>query len=96
MYQRGSGRFEVSEAMRVLAQGRAYIPIDGAKGLAKMWVSDAPTAISEQLPGEQRASYNPEEAYDELERRGVRIDGKLKAIKQVVISESGESAPRQK
>ncbi|XP_034245130.1 fatty acid synthase-like [Thrips palmi] len=87
MYQRGSGHFEVSENMRVLACGRAYLPMDGVKGLAKMWNSEAPTGISE-VRGEQRASYNQEEVYDELERRGVRIGGKLKAIRQVVISPS--------
>lgn len=83
LYQRGSGHFEVSLNMHILAKGRAYVPMEGLK---KLWVKQPPT-----LEG-GRVVTSQDEVYDELERRGVHVSGQLRAIKQVVVSTSGESS----
>ena len=81
LYQRGSGKFEVSVNLHVLARGRAHVP---SEGLKKLWVEQPPTQ------DDGRVITNQDEVYEELDRRGVRVDGKLRGIKQVVISPSGK------
>ncbi|KAJ1521174.1 hypothetical protein ONE63_002868 [Megalurothrips usitatus] len=84
LYQRGSGHFEVSKDMRILATGRAFVQQDGAKGMAKLWSSVPPTPDDEE-----RVVMDEDEVYDELQRKGLKVTGKLRAIRQVVVSPSG-------
>ncbi|KAK3922271.1 Fatty acid synthase, partial [Frankliniella fusca] len=82
MYQRGSGQFEVSSDLHVMARGRAYSPWDGAKGIKKLW-SRQPAAQDEGL-----ILSSQDDVYDELWRRGVSVGGKLKALRTVAASQS--------